>query len=137
MVQTWTLGANTVSSNQARMKSTAAGRHSISRPAGDQGGARLMAVARSLFFLVAFAILFSGFVLVRTFASSDSVPPVAAAESVIYADAGDTLWNLAEAVKKPSMDTRHAIQLLVLRNHLNDTSLRVGQQLIVPVEMLP
>lgn len=96
-----------------------------------------MAVARALFFLLAFAILFSGFVLVRSFASSDGVSPVAPTESVIYADTGDTLWSLADAVKKPSMDTRHAVQLLVDRNHLKDTSLRAGQPLIVPAELLP
>ncbi len=136
MIQTWALSANTVSSNKVRIQS-AAGRHAASRPSGHQGGVKLMAVARAMFFLLAFAILFSGFVLVRSFASSDSVSPVTSAESVIYADTGDTLWSLADAVKKPSMDTRYAVQLLADRNQLNDSSLRAGQSLIVPAEMLP
>jgi len=136
MIQTWALGANPVSSNRDCNPSSV-GRRAASRPTGDQGGAGLLAVARSLFFLIAFAILFGGFVLVRTFASSDSVSPVTTAEAVIYADAGDSLWSLADAVKKPSMDTRYAVQLLADRNHMNDASLRAGQPLIVPAEMLP
>lgn len=136
MIQTWALSANTGSSNKVRVR-PASGRHAAARRSGRHGGFHLLAVARALFFLLAFAILFCGFVLLRSYASTDGASPATTAESVIYADTGDTLWSLADSLKKPSMDTRHAVQLLMARNQLNDSSLRAGQPLIVPAELLP
>lgn len=94
-------------------------------------------LARAAFFVLAFVILFSGLTLMRTFASGEQVEPASASEMVIYADTGDTLWKLAASVKKPSMDTRQAVHLLMKRNQLSSSSIESGQSLIVPVEMLP
>ena len=136
MIQTWALKTHSSSSNSVRVPA-GFGRHDAVRRMDDKDRASWMKAARALFFLFAFAILFSGFVLVRSFASSGSVSPVTPAESVIYVDTGDTLWSLAESVKKPAMDTRRAVQLLADRNQLRSTALRAGQPLIVPAEMLP
>ena len=73
----------------------------------------------------------------RTYASSETVSPAAGSERVVYVDAGDTLWSLAESVKKDSMDTRHAVRLLAERNQLGSSPLHSGQMLIVPAELLP
>ena len=73
----------------------------------------------------------------RSFASDDQVQPASAAEIVIYADTGDTLWQLAASVKKESMDTREAVHRLMKRNHLSAPTIESGQRLIVPEEILP
>lgn len=139
MIQTWALKTHSASSNSVRVP-VGARAHAAGRRFGDKvraGRTGWVKAFRAMFFLLAFAILFSGFVLVRSFASSDGVAPAAPAESVIYVDTGDTLWSLAEAVKKPEMDTRRAVRLLADRNQLSASSLRAGQSLIVPAEMLP
>ncbi|WP_276351434.1 LysM peptidoglycan-binding domain-containing protein [Cohnella caldifontis] len=94
-------------------------------------------MARAVFFSLAFVLLLVGLSWAHTFASEEDVRPAAASEVVIYADTGDTLWKLASSVKKPSMDTRKAVHLLMKRNDLSNASLRSGQALIVPAEILP
>jgi hypothetical protein len=131
MVQVWAL--NSVSASSASGHANVNHRKS-SAVAVKSSGLRL---ARGLFFALAIVLLFGGLSWVRTFASEENVQPAAASELVIYADAGDTLWELAASYKKPSMDTRKAVHLLMERNHLSSSSLRSGQALIVPVQMLP
>ncbi|MBW5448185.1 LysM peptidoglycan-binding domain-containing protein [Cohnella sp. CFH 77786] len=94
-------------------------------------------LARLMFFMLAFVLLFGGLTLVRTFASEEHVQQPTGTETVIYADAGDTLWTLASSLKKESMDTRQAVYLLMERNDLRDSALQNGQMLIVPNEILP
>ncbi|MBO9598969.1 MAG: LysM peptidoglycan-binding domain-containing protein [Cohnella sp.] len=93
--------------------------------------------ARSLFILIAFLILFSGFAFAHTFASSEEGTPAGVGEIVIYVDSGDTLWELAAEYKKDHMDTRDAVHLLKKRNGLSSSSLHSGQELILPAKMLP
>ncbi|RKP56931.1 LysM peptidoglycan-binding domain-containing protein [Cohnella endophytica] len=93
--------------------------------------------ARGLFFLFAFLILFSGFTLVHTFASSGEVAHASSNEIVITVDTGDTMWQLARAYKKDSMDTRQAVHEIAKRNGLSNTTVRVGQSLILPERILP
>ena len=137
MVHTWTISTNTISSTKVDVKDTTASRFASSSHRNGPARAKLFTAARMLFFLLVFALLFSGFMLLRTSASSESVPTATAEESIVYVDFGDTLWGLADAWKDPTMDTRHAVYLLAQRNRLDDSSLYSGQMLIVPAEMLP
>ncbi|WP_164472692.1 LysM peptidoglycan-binding domain-containing protein [Cohnella candidum] len=133
MVQSWALGSHTSSVTAVRRSSSSNRGQASSR----QGSGQRWRLARMMFFVLAFAILFSGFALVKTFASEENVQPASTAEKVVYADSGDTLWHLAATLKKDSMDTRKAVRLLMERNDLHDPSLKNGQMLIVPNEMLP
>jgi len=93
--------------------------------------------ARTLFFALALLILFSGFAVMRTFASGDRIEAERASEIVVYADSGDTLWELAAAYKKESLDIRQAVHALMERNHLKNPGLEAGQKIIVPSSILP
>lgn len=88
--------------------------------------------ARSLFFLLAFLILFSGFTIVQASASSDQVPSSSSNEQMISIDSGDTLWEIAKTYKKDSMDTRNAVHYIRKANGLTTAELTVGQSLIIP-----
>lgn len=94
-------------------------------------------VARLVFILVAFLILFIGLAFAHTFASSEESTPAIADEIVISVDSGDTLWELAAEYKKDNMDTREAVHVLIKRNGLSSSSLHTGQELILPAKMLP
>jgi cell division protein YceG involved in septum cleavage len=93
-------------------------------------------LARHLFFLFAFLLLFSGFTFMHTSASTDQVSPTSSEELVISVDSGDTLWQLAKNYKKNSMDTREAVHYLLKRNRLSSSDLRMGQTLIIPSRIL-
>ncbi|MFC5467633.1 LysM peptidoglycan-binding domain-containing protein [Cohnella suwonensis] len=94
-------------------------------------------IARGFFFLIAFLLLFSGFTLVRVFASSGESVPVQAHEVVVSIDSGDSLWGIANANKKDGMDTRKAVHEIQKRNALTSSQVDVGQQLILPESILP
>lgn len=94
-------------------------------------------LARGVFFIIAFLILFSGFTIVHTFASSDEVTPATGNELVISVDSGDTLWEVARAHKKDSMDTRQAVHAIQQRNGLTTSEVTVGQTLIIPSRLIP
>lgn len=94
-------------------------------------------IARSLFFLFAFLLLFSGFTLVHTFASSDELLPSTSEEIVISVDNGDTLWQIARNHKKDSIDTRQAVHYILERNGLSSSAVKSGQTLILPTRILP
>jgi len=138
MVQIWMTGTHAMNAGRSRRMAGSA-RQTIFRPSSERADRRLLITARILFFLSAFLLLFCGLTLMRSFASPEAVAPETASEMVIYADTGDTLWSLASAYKKPSMDTRQAIYYIVTRNQLgnSDRTLRSGQMLILPAEMLP
>ena len=89
--------------------------------------------ARSLFFLLAFLILFSGFTLVQASASNDQVITASSSnELIVSIDSGDTLWEIAKSYKKDSMDTRDAVHFIRKANRLSSSELSVGQSLIIP-----
>ncbi|XID94426.1 LysM peptidoglycan-binding domain-containing protein [Paenibacillaceae bacterium WGS1546] len=91
---------------------------------------------RSLFMLLAFLILFSGFSMMRTAASPQAVSPAAKGELVISVDSGDTLWEIARTHTVVSMDTRQAVHAIMERNALRSASLKPGQELILPASLL-
>lgn len=93
--------------------------------------------ARGLFVLVAFLLLFSGFTLMRSFASTGELEPASNDEIVISVDSGDTLWELARTYKDPALDTRQAVHVLMERNRLSSPALQSGQELIFPADILP
>ena len=73
----------------------------------------------------------------HTSASADRTAPAAAGEVVLSVDSGDTLWEIAKRHMNPSLDTRAAVQSIMERNGLDSSSLRSGQQLIIPLNILP
>jgi len=87
--------------------------------------------------IVAFLLLFSGFTLVRSFASTGELAPASSEEIVISVDSGDTLWELARTYKDPAIDTRQAVHVIMERNGLSAPDLQSGQQLIFPAKILP
>ncbi|MFC5403694.1 LysM peptidoglycan-binding domain-containing protein [Cohnella soli] len=87
--------------------------------------------------MLAFLLLFSGFTLVRVFASSGESVPAQAQEIVVSVDSGDSIWSIANNNKKEGMDTRKAVHAIEKRNGLTDSRLEVGQQLILPSSILP
>lgn len=94
-------------------------------------------LARGLFFLFAFLLLFTGFSFMHTSASTEQVQPNASEELVISVDSGDTLWELAKTYKKSSMDTRDAVHYILKHNNLSSSELRSGQVLIIPARIIP
>ncbi len=88
--------------------------------------------ARSVFFLLAFLLLFSGFAVVRSFAGESAPQPASAQEFTVLVDSGDSLWSIAESVKRDGLDTREAIHRIMKRNALSSSELVSGQSLIIP-----
>lgn len=133
MVHSWvTVRSSSVSS---RLKSTPylSGRQDKARASSVQS----WKIARALFFLFAFLILFSGFTFIHTFASSDGVKPATAEELVVSVDSGDTLWHIAKLYKKESLETRQAVHVITQRNGLSSSNVKVGQALVIPSSILP
>ncbi|WP_182300823.1 cell division suppressor protein YneA [Cohnella cholangitidis] len=133
MVHSWvTVGSANVS-NIRKSAPYKSGRAVMQRTSA----ARNWKFARSVFFLFAFLILFSGFALFHTFASSEETTPATSEEIVISVDSGDTLWEIARDYKKDSMDTRQAVHHIVQRNGLSTSEVSVGQSLIIPARIIP
>lgn len=130
MVQTWVLNPRVRGERSANLHT-----YSRRRQTRQHAGASWKA-ARAVFFVLALLILFSGFTFMRSFASGSHVEAETAAEVVVYADAGDTLWELAAAYKKDSMDIRQAVHSIMERNHLKTPVLRIGQKIIMPGSIL-
>lgn len=92
-------------------------------------------VARALFFILAFLLLFTGFSFMHTSASTKQILSSSIEEQVITVDSGDTLWQLANTYKKDSMDTREAVHYMLKRNALTSSELKLGQTLIIPARI--
>jgi hypothetical protein len=127
MVQAWVMQSGSATGNVSYKTASARKERSVI-------GWR---TARTVFFLVAFALLFSGFTMMRSFASEEDVQPAGATELVVNVDSGDTLWALAADVKRPSLDTREAVHRIMKRNQLSSVSLKVGDSLVIPDSVLP
>jgi LysM domain. len=136
MVHVWELGSGT--QTQANRKANAAkapssDRHyirntNISRTSFLTG----WKMARSLFVVAAFFLLFVGFSFMRSFADEPVSAVPAANETIVIADAGDTLWSIASEVKRDGMDTRQAVHRIMERNGLSESQLDIGARLIIP-----
>lgn len=140
MVHTWVLSSNGQSGRSANAAmnknnrfSTTGGLQRKREAASQAAGWKLL---RILFFLAAFLILFAGLTLMRSFADESVKHPVTAEEKVVFADTGDTLWSIAEDVKRDGLDTREAIHRIMERNGLANSNLRSGDQLIIPANVL-
>jgi nucleoid-associated protein YgaU len=95
-------------------------------------------MAKTLFLICSFLILFSGFTLVHTFASASGEPtPAISGELVISVESGDTLWSIARTHKNPALDTRQAVEAISERNRLASPLIQSGQELIIPAKLLP
>lgn len=135
MVQAWFLGTNTQANKVAAhstYKKSVAGRIRPDGRAQARAKAAGWKAARAVFLLFAFAVLFAGFSLMRSFADESAIAPATAEERVITADAGDSLWTIAERIKPEGMDTRDAIYRIMKRNGLVSSNIRSGESLIIP-----
>lgn len=141
MVPTWVLGANgqagrSVQSATNRVHKIAGG--SVRMEARDVlSRERMWRLARGAFLLAAVLLLFSGLSFMRSFADESVPQPATIEEKVVLADAGDSLWSIAERVKRDGLDTREAIYRIKERNGLASSSLRSGDKLIIPANVLP
>ena len=65
--------------------------------------------------------------------TSSAVRTAAPGDQIIVAQAGDSLWSIAEGLA-PESDPRPAVALLIELN--GDDSLQIGQQILVPEQLL-
>ena len=63
-------------------------------------------------------------------ASSDYEPTATTTHLVT---SGDTMWQVASAVTQPGQDVRDVIYAIQKLNHLDSSSLQVGQVLVIPL----
>ncbi|CAM3865798.1 LysM peptidoglycan-binding domain-containing protein [Cohnella lubricantis] len=141
MVHTWVLSSN---GQAGRLANAAIDRNRNNRFSATSGRQRQTAdisaagwkLLRVLIFAIVFLILFTGLTLMRTSADGSVTPSVTAEEKVVFADTGDTLWGIAEDVKRDGLDTRDAIHRIMERNGLTSSSLRSGDELIIPSSVL-
>lgn len=132
MVHTW-VSTGAISATKAHNTT----QMTYNRDVKNKEGSLNWRAARGLFVLVAFLLLFSGFTLMRSFASTGELAPASNDEIVISVDSGDTLWELARTYKDPALDTRQAVHVLMERNRLSSPALQSGQELIFPANILP
>jgi len=137
MVHTWVTGSSVPGSALHKgaagetFKSAVDAKDAKAERAGSRG------LFRGLFFLFAFLILFSGFTIMHTTASTGQIAPASDSEQIVSVQYGDTLWQLAEAYKRDSLDTRAAVHAIKKRNGLPSADLQIGQSLIIPEGILP
>lgn len=144
MVQAWVLGSGSNEGKRGTFASSNMGSNPYKKVEGKRDGRRSGAakgeagwkMARLSFLLAAFVILFAGFSFMRSFADESAAKPASAEERVVMVDSGDTLWSIAESVKRDGMDTRAVIHQIKKRNDLTSSSLRSGDRLIIPASVL-
>jgi FOG: LysM repeat len=88
-----------------------------------------MRYAAAMLFIV---LVSAGFMIMGTGASERMPAEPASGESVVFVDAGETLWEIAAANKAEGMDTRRAVYEIKKRNGLDGQVIQAGQQLIIP-----
>ncbi|GGF89770.1 hypothetical protein GCM10010916_03860 [Paenibacillus abyssi] len=84
---------------------------------------------------IVFVVLFSGMLIVQSYASESHPAPAAEGERIISVSSGDTLWEIARRVQPQGTDLREVVYEIKLRNGLSSSVLRSGQTLIVPEQM--
>lgn len=104
-------------------------------PAPAQRRRRLHLTARGrLLMLLGMALLMLGAFAIGRSASSQATEATAAVPALtqVTVAPGDTLWSVARGVA-PQRDPREIVAQIRRLNHLPSASLRVGQQLLLPV----
>lgn len=71
--------------------------------------------------------------VVGTFSSATRAPS-GALERSVSVTSGDTLWSIATSHPIPGLDTAHTAEAIRRANDLRDSSLDIGQTLMVPGE---
>jgi len=108
------------------------------RPAASAAGApapaplRLTRRGRVVLGLLVTLILGLGGLWLANGATADA-PVGAQVVTVRTVGAGESLWAIASSVTAPGEDVRDALREIARLNHLTDSSLAAGQQLVVPV----
>lgn len=90
------------------------------------------AVMRYAAAVLFFVLVFAGYMIMSTGAAEQTPADAAAGESFRIVSPGETLWEIAAAVKADGMDTRRAVYEIKQRNGLKDGILLAGQRLIIP-----
>ncbi|WP_179090119.1 LysM peptidoglycan-binding domain-containing protein [Paenibacillus sp. FSL H8-0548] len=81
---------------------------------------------------VVFVLLFTSFLLMGTYASSNNPVEAAKGEQSIIVHTGDTLWDIAKRYSDGSQDVRYIIFMIKDRNQLQTSQIIPGQKLIIP-----
>lgn len=79
-----------------------------------------------------FALLFTSFLLIGTYASGSHPTEATADEQLIIVHTGDTLWEIAKQFTDGEQDVRYVIYLIKDRNNLQSSEIMPGQKLIIP-----
>lgn len=83
---------------------------------------------------MALLLLLSGVLVQPAAAGSGPSEQAAVAHVQHHVQAGDTLWGIAESFTVPGDDVRHTIHDIKAANGLDDSMIRAGQVLLIPVE---
>ena len=54
-------------------------------------------------------------------------------EVTITADSGDTMWSICEPYCPEGMDIRLFIDKVMYENHITNSSLSIGQEIVIPL----
>ncbi|OBZ17418.1 LysM peptidoglycan-binding domain-containing protein [Bacillus sp. FJAT-26390] len=79
-----------------------------------------------------FALLFTSFLMIGTYASGNHPAEAAVNEQVVTVHSGDTLWGIAQQFTDGKQDIRYIIYLIQDRNDLQSSEIMPGQRLIIP-----
>lgn len=80
------------------------------------------------------ALLLASGALLSAQTAQAEAPASAVAVTTHTVTAGDTLWSVASTVAAPGEDLRDVVAEMRRLNGMSDSSLRVGQMLLVPQE---
>ncbi|MCL3860152.1 LysM peptidoglycan-binding domain-containing protein [Actinotalea sp. K2] len=120
---------STIAMDTRAMTGTAWRAHRTAAPAG---GLRLTARGRLVVICLTAAVVVAG-MLGGGRAEAGAVGPGTQVTTHTVVG-GETLWGIARSVSAPGQDLRDAVDDLVALNGLSSSALRVGQQIVVPVD---
>lgn len=103
----------------------------VSRPV-TAGTGRLRLTARGRAVVVGLVVLIGGALMLHAPEAAAGPAPASVPVHAVTVAAGETLWQLAASVTGPGQDVRDVLDRIVELNALSDTTVRPGQQVLVP-----
>lgn len=103
----------------------------VSRPA-QPGPGRLRLTGRGRAVVVGLVVLVGVALTLRAPLAAAGPAAPALPVHAVTVSAGETLWGLAASVTAPGEDVRDVLDRIVELNGLSDSTVRPGQQLLVP-----